>query len=80
VYIHVYTCIYIKYMECVCIYIHAILIYITRTHTHTYICVRFINVLHLLEDDQDRSKHVGVSKNCAQRYKFNSTAFVGTVV
>jgi len=43
-----------------------------------YICLN--NVKKLLEDDQDRSKHVVVTTDCMYKYNFNITSFVCFIV
>jgi len=43
-----------------------------------YIC--FIDVKLLPEDDQDRSKHVGVLKDTVSKYNFNISVSVGFTI
>ena len=42
--------------------------------------ISFTDVQRLPEDDQDRSKHVGVMTNCVLKYNLNISALVGFIV
>jgi hypothetical protein len=58
---------------------HKILIYLKTHLCFIYVC-SYTDVTSVSQDDEGRSKYVGVTKNCEWKYNFNISAFVGFTV